>query len=189
MKKTISLLLLLSVFCCACSARGKADIEVPSEEVEYAFKGDEPSVNIEEEVEKPLLPLYTLQEPTGEPVPLRESWGYVMQSRLDEYNNSIPLTDVCFFSAEVNCYGELTGIPNRNRINTGKARCHLVITCDSKSLTHFILEPGSTVRKNLLKAIVKAGAPYDGVQIDFELVPARDRKNFITFCSDLRYML
>ena len=134
MKKLISLLIILSVFCCACSARGKADIEVPTEEVEYALKGDEPSVTIAEaEEEKPLLPLYTLRQPEGKPVQLRESWGYVMQSRLDEYDNSIPLTDVCFFSAEVNCYGELTGIPNRNRINTGKARCHLVITCDSKS--------------------------------------------------------
>ena len=116
MKKTISLLIILSVFCCACSARGKADTEIPTEEVEYAFKGDEPSVSVEEE--KPLLPLYSLRQPTGKPLQLRESWGYVMQSRLDEYDNSIPLTDVCFFSAEVNCYGELTAIPSRNRVNT-----------------------------------------------------------------------
>lgn len=188
--KRISLLLILSVFCSAVFARGKADNEVPTEEVEIALKGDEPSVvTTEPEEEKPLLPLYTLNQATGNPVKLRESWGYVMQSRLDEYDNNIPLTDVCFFSAEVNCYGELTSIPNRSRINTNGARCHLVITCDSKSLTHFILEPGSKVRNNLLKAIVKAGAPYDGVQIDFELVPARDRKNFINFLSDLRYML
>ena len=190
MKKYISLFVVLSVFCCACSARGKADIEIPTEEVEYALKGDEPSViEAEEEEDKPLLPLYNLREPEGEPVQLRESWGYVMQNRLDEYDNSIPLTDVCFFSAEINCYGELTGVPSRSRINTKGARCHLVVTCDSKSLTHFILEPGSKVRNNLLKAIVKAGAAYDGVQIDFELVPARDRKNFINFLSDLRYML
>ena len=83
MKKYISLFVILSVFCCACSARGKADTEIPTEEVEYAFKGDEPSVS-EAEEEKPLLPLYTLREPTGEPVKLRESWGYVMQSRLEE---------------------------------------------------------------------------------------------------------
>ena len=190
MKKYISLFVIFSVFCCACSARGKADTEVPSEEVEYAFKGDEPSVaDTESEEEKPLLPLYTLRQPQGQSVQLRESWGYVMQSRLDEYDNSIPLTDVCFFSAEINCYGELTSVPSRSRINTKGARCHLVITCDSKSLTHFILEPGSKVRNNLLKSIVKAGAAYDGVQIDFELVPARDRKNFISFLSDLRYML
>lgn len=187
MKKSISLFLFFSVFYCVCFARGKADIEIPTEEVEYALKGDEPSVNNDEEA--PLTPLYNLREPYGAPVNLRESWGYVMQSRLDEYDNSIPLTDVCFFSAEINCYGELVSIPNRSKIDTNGARCHLVITCDSKSLTHFILEPGTKVRNNLLKAIVKAAAPYDGVQIDFELVPARDRKNFINFLSDLRYML
>lgn len=187
MKKSISLFLFFSVFYCVCFARGKADIEIPTEEVEYALKGDEPSVNNGEEA--PLTPLYNLREPYGAPVNLRESWGYVMQSRLDEYDNSIPLTDVCFFSAEINCYGELVSIPNRSKIDTNGARCHLVITCDSKSLTHFILEPGTKVRNNLLKSIVKAAAPYDGVQIDFELVPARDRKNFINFLSDLRYML
>ena len=63
MKKYISLLFIFSVFTCACFARGKADIEIPTEEVEYAFKGDEPSV-AENEEEKPLLPLYTLREPT-----------------------------------------------------------------------------------------------------------------------------
>ena len=187
MKKYISLFLILTVICNISFALGKADIEIPTEDVEYALKGDEPSVTNSEE--KPLTPLYTLRQPFGSPINLRESWGYVMQSRLDEYDNSIPLTDVCFFSAEINCYGELVSVPNRNRINTNGARCHLVITCDSKSLTHFILEPGTKVRNNLLKSIAKAGVPYDGVQIDFELVPARDRKNFISFLSDLRYML
>ena len=105
MKKSISLIIILSVFCCICSARGKADIEIPTEEVEYALKGDEASVLQEEE--KPLQPLYSLRQPTGKPLQLRESWGYVMQSRLDEYDNSIPLTDVCFFSAEVNCMASL----------------------------------------------------------------------------------
>ena len=75
MKKSISLFFILSVFCCACSARGKADIEVPTEDFEYALKGDEPSVIVEEE---PLLPLYTLRQPIGKPVQLRESWVYVM---------------------------------------------------------------------------------------------------------------
>lgn len=187
MKKYFSLFVILSVFCCASYARGKADLEIPTEDVEYAYKGDEASVA--DSQPEPMLPLYSLREPAGAPLQLRESWGYVMQSRLDEYDNSIPLTDVCFFSAEINCYGELTAIPNRARINTKGARCHLVVTCDSKSLTHFILTPGSKERSNLLKAIVKAGAPYDGVQIDFELVPARDRRNFINFLSDLRYML
>ncbi len=141
--------------------------------------------------EEPPAPvqLYTLREVEGKPVEFAESWGYVSSGREDEYNSSLPITDVCYFSAEINCYGELTSVPVRSKLKTGKARCHLVIVCDSRSLTHFVINPEYGVRKNLLKSIVKAAAPYDGVQIDFELVPARDRKHFLTFIADLRYML
>lgn len=189
MKKCICFLLaclLLTSFCCAKKKPKKIqpDPDLPTEEVEYSISAED----LPEEVKVP-QPKYKLRQADGSPVKLRESWGYVSQARVSEYNSSIPLTDVCFFAAEVNCYGELTGIPNRSKINTGRARCHLVIVCDSKSLTHFVLQPGSDVRKKLLRDIVRAGAPYDGVQIDFELVPARDRHNFITFLSDLRYML
>lgn len=185
MKKLISLFCLLLFISSLAFTRGKADSELPPENDEYAFQGNEGSP----QEEKPLLPLYTLRQPEGKPIELKESWGYVMQSRLDEYDNSIPLTDVCFFAAEINSYGELSSVPNRSKINVGKARCHLVVICESKSLSHFILNPAYPERKQLMRDIVKAAAPYDGVQIDFELVPARDRKHFITFLADLRYML
>ena len=185
MKKIISLICSLLFVCNFGFSKGKADVEIPSENVEYAFQGNEG----DEKSVEPLLPKYTLRQVEGNPVQVKESWGYVMQNRLDEYDNSIPLTDVCFFAAEINNYGELAGVPNRSKIKVGNARCHMVVVCDSRSLTHFVLDPDSSVRKPLLKQIVKAAAPYDGVQIDFELVPARDRKNFITFLADLRYML
>ena len=130
--------------------------------------------------------LYKLREVEGKPVEFAETWGYVSAGREDEYNSSLPVTDVCYFSAEINCYGELTSVPVRSKLKTGKARCHMVVVCDSRSLTHFVINPDYGVRKNLLKQIVKAAAPYDGVQIDFELVPARDRKHFLTFIADLR---
>lgn len=165
------------------SAKGKMDLEIPSENVEYAIKGDEETSPKEQE------PKYTLRQVQGNPVQVKESWSYVMTGRESEYDSSLPVTDVCYFSAEINSYGELTGIPNRSKLKTGNARCHLVITCDSRTLTHFVLNPDFNLRQQLLKDIVKAGQAYDGVQIDFELVPARDRKHFITFLADLRYML
>jgi len=183
MKKIIGLFFVLSIIVSFSFAKGRADIEIPSENVEYAISAQD----IQEEEE--LKPLYTLKKPSGSPVKLKESWGYVMQSRKSEYNSQIPLTDVCYFAAEINSYGELVGVPKRSSIDVGNARCHLVIVCDSKSLTHFILNPSFGLRNQLIKDIVKAGAPYDGVQIDFELIPARDRKHFITFLSDLRYSL
>ncbi|MBR1638980.1 MAG: glycoside hydrolase [Treponema sp.] len=177
--------LILLQFCLTSNApaRGKADLEIPSEGVEYALSAED----VKEKTE--LKPKFTLKKPSGRPLPLKESWGYVMAGREDEYNSDIPLTDVCYFGAEINSYGELTSLPPRSKLKTGNARCHLVVACDSRALTHFVLDPSYDLRNKLLKDLVKAAEPYDGVQVDFELVPARDRKNFITFLADLRYML
>ncbi len=183
MKNIFAVLFLTSIFYSECFALGKKDNDVPSENVEYAISG--------EEIPDPekLEPLYELRKPEGDKIGLKESWGYVMKARKDEYNPDMPLTDVCYFAAEINQYGELVGVPSRSSLNVGKARCHLVVICESKSLTHLVLEPKFGVRNKLIREIAKAGAQYDGVQIDFELVPPRDRKNFIYFLSDLRYSL
>lgn len=183
-------------------AKGKGDSDFikgnnPLESLEEGNEGGETSSELEEEtalepeeieVKEPVQ-LYSLRPVEGKPVAFAETWGYVSAGREDEYDSSLPITDVCYFSAEINSYGELVSVPVRSRLKTGKARCHLVIVCDSRALTHFVLDPEYGVRKQLLKSIVKAAAPYDGVQIDFELVPARDRKHFLTFLADLRYML
>ena len=181
-------------------AKGKKDLEdfsdssiqIDSELEQELSEGQEQFDSQEEALlTEPLQPvqLYSLRKVEGAPVEFAETWGYVSAGREDEYNSSLPITDVCYFSAEINCYGELTSVPTRSKLKTGKARCHLVVVCDSRSLTHLVINPEYGVRKNLLKQIVKAAAPYDGVQIDFELVPARDRKHFLTFIADLRYML
>ena len=204
LKKSLISALIFLYICALTSAafaKGKKDIseitEDLSAQVETETQEEEGTVLeqiLEQETEEPEqtpepVQLYTLRPVEGKPVQFLETWGYVSAGREDEYNSSLPITDVFYFSAEVNCYGELSGVPNRSKLKTGKARCHLVITCDSRSLTHFIINPEYGVRKALLKSIVKAAAPYDGVQIDFELVPARDRKHFLTFLADLRYML
>ena len=181
------------------SAKGKGDIqvaesladvsqEISPETIDQQTDLENDTVEEAPEIKEPVQ-LYTLRPVEGKPVAFAETWGYVCSGREDEYDSNLPITDVCYFSADINCYGELSGIPVRSKLKTGKARCHLVITCDSRSLTHFVINPEYGVRKNLLKAIVKAAAPYDGVQIDFELVPERDRKHFLTFLADLRYML
>ena len=182
MKKIIGLIFVLLFIFSFNFSMGKTDKENPLEEIEYGISG-------EDIPEDQLKPLYTLKSVSGKPVKLQESWGYVMQSRSDEYNSTIPLTDVCYFAAEINSYGELTGVPKRSSIDVGNARCHLVIICDSRALTHFILDPQFKLRNQLIKDIVKEAQNYDGVQIDFELVPQRDRKHFISFLSDLRYTL
>lgn len=134
-------------------------------------------------------PKYQLKTPTGDPVEFEETWGYVLNSRKSEYNKDMPITDVCVFSADVNSFGELVDIPDRKTIDVGSARAHLVVVCSGKALTHFSINPDYNIRKKLINDIVKAAEPYDGVNIDFENVPDKDKKHFITFLSDLRYKL
>lgn len=174
---TLSVLFLFS----GCSKNQITNNEIPKDNVEYSIS-DEGSKTAK-------VPLYTLKNPEGNPVSLDESWSYVMTGRENEYSPEFPITDLCYFSAEINLFGELVNIPTRSKIDKGEKRTHLVITCDSKSLSHFILDPEFNIRKKLIKEIAKASENYDGVQIDFELVPIRDRKNFIHFLADLRYSL
>jgi len=180
-KKIISFFIVLEIVCSFCFAKKKQKTVVSSNQLAFSANSD-----AESDIS---MPLYTLKTPEGDAVAFDEIWGYVSQTQPEKYNSSIPLTDVCFFAAEINCYGELDGIPKRSTLDTGSARCHLVIICESRSLSHFSIDPDYDVRKKLLNQIVKAAAPYDGVVIDLEYIPTRDRNHFITFIADLRYKL
>ena len=162
-KRTLSVFTIF-LFCTLIFAKGKGDIEISSEPVTsesiedgaelLEFSEDTEALS-DDIAEKEPVQLYTLRPVEGKPVAFAETWGYVSQGREDEYDPSLPITDVCYFSAEINCYGELSAIPVRSKLKTGKARCHLVITCDSRSLTHFVIDPEYGVRKTLLKSIIK----------------------------------
>lgn len=119
------------------------------------------------------------------PLEFEETWGYVSMNRKDEYSDDLPLTDVLYFSADVNCYGELISVPDIDAINVTGKRRHLVFICDSKSLTHFVLSPEYPVRRNIIRQIVEAAEPFDGVNVDLELVPARDREIYLSFLAEL----
>lgn len=131
-------------------------------------------------------PKYTLREPVGEPVVFSECWGYVNQGKEDEYSPDFPVTDVCYFAADFNCYGELIDIPKRSKLELAEdTRCHFVVICDSKSLTHFVLSPEYPVRNSVIKSIVSACKDFDGLQLDFELIPARDGQIYFDFIKTL----
>lgn len=140
--------------------------------------------------EKPNKPKYKLKEPSGYPIEFRESWGYVTQSRMEEYNQNIPLTDVCFFAADFDCYGDLISVPPRSKLKLPEgARSHLVVICDSKSLTHFVINPDLPVKDRAIKQIVEAAKNFDGLQLDFELIPAKDGPAYLKFVTDLKTAL
>ena len=128
---------------------------------------------------------YELEKIEGTAESFSQVWSYVLEGYENTFNDSFPITDLCYFSADVNCYGKLESIPNPSKFSSLDCRKHLVITCSSYSLTHFILKKSSE-RKELLEEIKKASLLYDGVQIDFETIPKNDREQFHSFLKDVR---
>jgi len=116
----------------------------------------------------------------------REIWGYVMVDREADLKKDLPLTDVGYFGAEVDMYGALSKVPNRQNLPEFNGRVHLVVTCGSNALTYFTLMPGSIQRKNLIADLIAATKNYDGLNIDFESIPPRSGEAFLSFLRELR---
>ncbi|OHD12283.1 MAG: hypothetical protein A2Z96_01115 [Spirochaetes bacterium GWB1_48_6] len=120
-------------------------------------------------------------------VGFREIWAYLLKGEESFLAASMPVSDLCYFSAEINAYGELVGVPDIKKLASYKGRKHLVVAeLGSYSLTHFCLDPVYLVRDALIQSILDAATPYDGVQIDFEAIPVRDRENFVEFLMLLK---
>lgn len=117
----------------------------------------------------------------------REVWAYLMKGEEDRLAADAPITDLCVFGAEVNAYGELTNVPEAAAYAAMPGRKHLVIAeIGSYSLTHFMLDPAFPLRDAIIRAFVDAAGPFDGLQIDFEAIPSRDRDNFADFLRLLK---
>jgi len=127
--------------------------------------------------------------PPGAELPVTsfaEIWGYVLSGRESALNPQLPLTDVVYFGAEVDAYGKLSEIPDFRNLSSFRGRKHFVATCGNRALTHFVLLEGSPERRALINDLLVAARPYDGLQIDFENVPARDGEAFLSFLRELR---
>lgn len=143
------------------------------------------------------LPGQTLSPLPDASLPLPEStkngaevWAYLLSGEERNLKPTLPVTDLVYFSAEINAYGELVNVPDIRKVARFSGRVHLVIAeIGSYPLTHFCLDPAYPVRDSLVSAIVAAAAPYDGVQIDFEAIPVRDRDNFVEFLRILKAAL
>ena len=102
------------------------------------------------------------------------------------------LTQINYFSAELNGYGDIINDHNWNNIafiDYAKDRGVKVKLCatlfDSNELTTLL---SSSVNRenaieNLLNKVIIRNA--DGVDIDFELVPSNQRDNLVTFMDEL----
>ena len=115
-----------------------------------------------------------------------EVWAYVVADYESAYKRGLPISDIGYFGAEIDTYGSLTGVPRRQNLSSFPGRVHLVVACGSRSLSHFILVPNSRERKELIADLLAAAGNFDGLQIDFELIPQRDGETFLSFLRELR---
>ena len=111
--KQAAILFFMIFVCTLASAKGKGDVGLvgetnPQIEEQTDLLEEEQQEAVEE---KEPVQLYTLRPVEGKPVGFAETWGYVSAGREDEYDSNLPITDVCYFSAEINCYGELSSVP------------------------------------------------------------------------------
>ena len=182
----------IAFFCVQCTQKKRAKKIALEEDIVESQTNDsgESEINTnnatEWDFEENLGAAYPREELEGEIMQFSEVWGYVMAKREDEFDYDIPITDIGYFSADVNAYGELEVLNLGDNFAAFSGRVHLVSTCESRSLTHFVLDPSYPVRDRLIKSLIAASANYDGLQIDYELVPARDGKNFLDFLSLLK---
>lgn len=124
-------------------------------------------------------------------VMFKETWGFVNQWNVAAtYSKDLPITDVCLFAGDFDCYGNIIDKPLRSRIpDAGDARVHAVYICDGTSLSHLVLNPAFGYRDKLIDEMVASAADFDGLMLDFESIPNKDGDLFLEFVKILRSKL
>jgi spore germination protein YaaH len=115
-----------------------------------------------------------------------EVWAYLVSGREFALDLRLPISDLVYFGAEVDQYGTLTSVPNFSNIARFPGRKHFVVSCNSRSLSYFALLEGRPERDVLIQAILDAARPYNGIQINFEYIPARSADAYLSFLRELR---
>jgi len=115
-----------------------------------------------------------------------EIWAYVVAGYESALIRGLPISDIGYFGAEIDAYGGLTAVPRRQALSNFSGRVHMVVACNGRALTHFVLKPDSLERRALIADLLAAARNFDGLQIDFENVPPRDGEAFLSFLRELR---
>ena len=164
----------------------KLAVEVPAEQgVEIFEEKDFPQESKHKSYSHP----YRWNKLQGQPARFKEIWGYLVTTRLKDFEPNAPLTDLALFGVDIDSYGKLESAPKRNLAAGFKGRVHLVAVCNSASTSHFVLDPKYGLRSELIKDLVFAAREFDGLQIDYELIPQKDGENFFEFLKILRRRL
>ena len=122
-----------------------------------------------------------------------EIWGYLMKGEEAHLNSDAPITDIGYFSAQVNTIGRIGGTIARPKLNTRpgiRQRIHLVISAPANStLMYFCLSKNPRTRAGLMSDILRVSQPFDGVQIDFETMRPQEKAAYISFLAELKRTL
>ncbi len=120
-------------------------------------------------------------------------WGYLMKGEETRLTRAAPITDIGYFSAQVNTIGRIDGSIARPKLAAKpgiRQRVHLVISAPaSPTLIYFCLSKSPRTRAGLISDIIRVSQPFDGVQIDFESMRAQEKAAYISFLAELKRML
>jgi spore germination protein YaaH len=158
----------------------------PEKEIDfYTYYEIESDIEIEED-----LSMFIPEPESTLPVTtFGEIWGYVIAGQEAALRRGLPITDVGYFGAEVNMYGRLANVPNRQNLSSFNGRVHLTVTCFNYALSYFILLPGSPQRSLLISDLITATRNFDGLNLDFENIPPMSGNDFISFLVEVRAAL
>ncbi len=184
MKKTISFLLFIY-----CSVIAQYYPSIHQQQLEYYnthYIETDNQINTD-----PLIRFYR----TNNSTPSHEVFGYHpywMGTSWTNYNFNL-ISTIAYFSAEITPTGSISndhGWPPTSLINTAHAAgtdVVLTATLFSNGDLTTLLSSSShrqTLINNLVNSVSSANA--DGVNIDFELMPASQRNNMVQFITDLK---
>lgn len=125
-----------------------------------------------------------------DPLVFNEVWAYLMYNEERFIPVQAGISDLAYFSARISTQGKLFGVPDIKRLEGVPGRKHLVVAeVSNQAILHFVLNPAYPLRDILIADIVQAARPYDGVNIDFEMLPLADKANFMEFLRLLRTAL
>jgi len=146
-------------------------------------------------MKRPLLVLFLLVRAAWPAAPpfAQETWAYLMKGEERFFPADAPITDLACFSAEVDGDGNLKGghdvPPSLPGARPGMRR-HLVVTMPwNATLAHIYLDPALPLRDRIIANIAARSKPFDGVQIDFESIDARDGTAYLNFLAATRKAL
>jgi spore germination protein YaaH len=182
--KAVLILTILALSGCKSTSASRLGAGSSGTGLSAETEGEEESENEIEEVYEPL----ELPDDAG-PIPensFGEVWAYYVGGNEADLLSNRPISDLVYFAAEVDRYGNLAAGPKPSKTSRFRGRTHLAIICSSSGLTHFVIQKGSEARRQLIAEILAAVKDYDGLNIDMENVPARDGEHFTSFLRELR---